>query len=139
MDGSLKRDPLKYVRDRAKARYKKGTECFICGSKEKLDFHHFYTLSVLLEKWLKKNQIVIKTVDDILGVRDRFIEEHEAELYEHAVTLCHDHHLKLHSIYGRNPLLVTAKKQVNWVRIQREKHGLNSVDNGEAESSTTLS
>ena len=28
----LKRDLVKYVRDKAKSKYDKGTECFICGS-----------------------------------------------------------------------------------------------------------
>ena len=49
---TLKRDLVKYVRDKAKSRYKKGTECFICGETEKLDFHHFYGLTELLETWL---------------------------------------------------------------------------------------
>ena len=29
----LKRDLVKYVRDKAKSKYDKGTECRICGSK----------------------------------------------------------------------------------------------------------
>ena len=41
----LKRDLVKYVRDRAKSKYQKSTECFICGSEENLDFHHFYGLT----------------------------------------------------------------------------------------------
>ena len=28
---TLKRDLVKYVRDKAKSKYNKGTECFICG------------------------------------------------------------------------------------------------------------
>ena len=40
----LKRDIVKYIRDKAKNKYKKGTECRICGEEVKLDFHHFYTL-----------------------------------------------------------------------------------------------
>jgi len=32
--------------------------------------------------------------------------------------------LKLHSIYGKDPALTTATKQMRWVKIQREKHGL---------------
>ena len=39
---NLKRDLVKYVRDRAKSKYDKGTECRICESTENLDFHHFY-------------------------------------------------------------------------------------------------
>ena len=33
-------------------------------------------------------------------------------------------HLKLHSIYGKRPKVVTAKKQERWVGIQREKYGM---------------
>ena len=125
MANTLKRDPIKYVRDRAKSAYAKGDECFICGSTQKLDFHHFYTLTPLFNKWLRDNKLSAKTEDEVLSVRDRFIAEHIPELYEHAVTLCHDHHLKLHSIYGKDPALSTAPKQMNWVKIQREKNGLN--------------
>ena len=121
---AFKRDPIKYVRDKAKARYQKGSECFICGSTERLDFHHFYSLTPLFNKWLKGNSIKMTTEEDVLAVRDRFIEEHLPELYDHAATLCHVHHLKLHSIYGKDPPLVTAEKQKRWVEIQREKNGL---------------
>jgi len=121
---NLKRDCVKYIRDRAKARYDKGTECYICGSTADLDFHHYYSLSPLLHRWLTKHKL---DPEDVLEFRDEFIEEHDAELYEHAVTLCHSHHLKLHSIYGRNPVLGTAKKQMRWTGIQRGKHGLEPV------------
>ena len=120
----LKRDLVKYVRDKAKAKYQKGTECFICGSEENLDFHHFYGLTELLDIWLAKNKIIISTAEDIMDVRDTFIEEHMTELYDEAVTLCHTHHLKLHSIYGKRPKLVTALKQKRWVGKQRDKHGM---------------
>ena len=120
----LKRDLVKYVRDKAKAKYQKGTECFICGSNENLDFHHYYGLTELLDIWLRKNNIIISTAEEIIAVRDTFIEEHMAELYDEAVTLCHTHHLKLHSIYGKRPKLVTALKQKRWVGKQRDKHGM---------------
>ena len=120
----LKRDLVKYVRDKAKAKYEKGTECFICGSNENLDFHHYYGLTELLDIWLRKNNIIISTAEEIMDVRDTFIEEHMAELYDEAVTLCHTHHLKLHSIYGKRPKLVTALKQKRWVGKQRDKHGM---------------
>lgn len=128
MNKNFKRDPIKFVRDKAKGRYKKDTECFICAKKENLDFHHFYTLTPLFNKWLKENKIKISTDEDVIEVRDRFIEEHIQELYVDTVTLCHDHHLKLHSLYGKDPPLTTACKQKNWVKIQREKNGLPSVD-----------
>jgi hypothetical protein len=117
----LKRDAVKYVRDKAKSKYEKGTECRICGETEQLDFHHFYSLTPLLNQWLTKNKL---NPDYIQALRDDFIEEHSAELYDHTVTLCHHHHLALHKIYGKDPALGTAKKQMRWVEIQREKHGL---------------
>ena len=120
----LQRYAVKYVRDRAKAKYDKGIECFICGSLDDLDFHHFYSLADLWNKWTKKNNITISCVDDIKLHRETFIEEHLAELYEHTVTLCHTHHLKLHSIYGKSPKSLTAGKQQRWCQRIREKHGL---------------
>jgi hypothetical protein len=119
---SLLRDPIKYVRDRAKGRYKKGTECEICGATENLDFHHYYSMTPMFNLWCKKNKIVIRTEEDILAVRDRFIEEKSAEVYDLTVTLCHDHHMALHAVYGKNPVLGTAKKQMTWVEKQRQKH-----------------
>lgn len=123
----LKRDKIKYIRDRAKSKYEKGNECYICRATTNLDFHHYYSLSPLLDKWLKSKQKERPShyTDEYIVIwRDEFIEENMAELYEHTVTICHDHHLQLHSIYGRNPSLATAKKQENWVEIQRGKHGI---------------
>lgn len=116
----LKRDPVKYIRDKAKARYDKGSECHICGETAQLDFHHYYSLSPLLHKWAKEMNYHL---EDIRDWRDEFINEHIEELYDHTVTLCHSHHLKLHSIYGRNPELVTAPKQARWVERMKVKHG----------------
>ena len=123
----LKRDPVKYIRDRAKSKYKKDNECYICGSVAQLDFHHFYTLSPLLAKWLKdkvKERPSHYTNEYITIWRDEFITDNWAELYEHTVTICHAHHLELHKIYGRNPGLGTAEKQMRWVDLQREKYGM---------------
>ena len=121
---TLKRDLVKYVRDKAKSKYKKEAECYICGSTENLDFHHFYGLTELLESWFKENDITIKTEDEILELRETFIKENEDKVYKQAVTLCHMHHRKLHNIYGKRPKLITAKKQENWVQIQRKKYGM---------------
>ena len=121
---TLKRDLVKYVRDKAKSQYKKDTECYICGSQENLDFHHYNGLTELLDIWLRKNKLIITEEADILNLRERFIEDHSKELYDEAVTLCHEHHLQLHSIYGKRPKVVTARKQARWVGIQREKHGM---------------
>ena len=124
----LKRDKIKYIRDKAKARYKKGTECHICATTSNLEFHHFYSLTPLFNKWVKDNKLPAKTEEDILAIRERFIEEHHAELYDEAVTICKEHHMKLHSIYGKDPPLATATKQKRWTEIQREKHGLPRLD-----------
>ena len=121
---NFKRDLVKYVRDKAKSRYQKSNNCYICGDTENLDFHHFFGLTELLERWLKKHNIVVETEDDILNIRETFIETHEKELYDEAVTLCHLHHLRLHSIYGKRPKLITAMKQKRWVEKQRVKHGM---------------
>ena len=121
---TLKRDLVKYVRDKAKSKYKKDTHCYICGSTENLDFHHFYGLTELLESWLKERDVTVETEEQILELREIFIKENEDKVYKQADTLCHMHHLKLHNIYGKRPKLLTAKKQQNWVEIQRKKYGM---------------
>lgn len=129
----FKRDEIKYIRDRAKAKYNKGTECYICGSTDRLDFHHHYTLTPLYNKWKKDNKIVVRNEQDILDIRDRFIAEHQKELYEVATTLCHVHHLKLHAVYGKDPALSTAEKQIRWMEKQRDKHnGTTRLDDNQA-------
>ena len=121
----LKRDLVKYVRDKAKSRYKKSDNCYICGDTEHLDFHHYYGLTELLETWLKQKKITIEKEQDILALRESFIDENYDKVYDYTVTLCHKHHLRLHSIYGKRPKLITAEKQNKWVEIQREKqHGM---------------
>lgn len=117
-----KRDPVKFVRDKAKSRYEKGSECEICLTNENLEFHHYYSLTPLFNKWLKENGIVIETDEDVVAVRDAFIEQHHNELYNETVTLCKTHHLALHAIYGKDPILTSSSKQKRWVGIQREKH-----------------
>lgn len=118
----LKRDLIKYCRDKAKSAYNKGDKCYICSSTEELDFHHFNSMTEMLNKWLKLNKLNPTTVDEIVSCRDRFIAEHYEQVYNETVTLCHMHHLKLHSIYGKTPPLTTAKKQIRWVDKQRAKY-----------------
>ena len=120
----LKRDLVKYVRDKAKSGYQKETQCYICGETENLEFHHFYGMTELLESWLKSNKITINSAEEIMKVRVTFIEEHPNELYDEAATLCKAHHMRLHSIYGKRPKLVTGPKQKRWVEKQRDKYGM---------------
>lgn len=123
---ALKRIPIKYVRDRAKSRYEKDSECYVCGIGGSLDFHHLFTVDVLLDNWISKNKIIIKDAEDIIAVRDDFIAEHEYEMFDYARTLCKGCHKRLHVVYGQRPLLSTAPKQERWLNKQREKRILNS-------------
>jgi hypothetical protein len=91
----LKRDEVKYVRDRAKARYPKGNCCAICDTTENLEFHHYSSLTLLWEKWKVTSGISIDNVEDVMFHRD--------------------------TVYGSKPALFTAKKQANWVKIQHDK------------------
>ena len=121
---NLKRDLVKYVRDKAKSGYKKETQCYICGETERLEFHHFYGMTELLESWLKKRKLTITSADEIMSLREIFIKEHYNEIYYEAATLCKSHHMRLHSIYGKRPKLVTALKQQRWVSKMRIKNGM---------------
>ncbi len=118
----LKRDEIKYIRDLAKSSYKKDDKCFICDATENLQFHHFYSMTPLWNKWKKDNGIIIKNVDDILEYREQFKEAHTFEIYQETVTLCKFHHMeRLHKIYGKVPTLATAEKQKRWCERQRLK------------------
>lgn len=119
----MKRYFIKWIRDAAKSAYDKKSYCEICGATQELDFHHFYSVSELVHAWERINGEV-KSDEEAIAERDRFIQQHKYELFEATVTLCNPHHMKLHSIYGKNPRLSTAKKQESWVSIQREKYGL---------------
>jgi hypothetical protein len=123
----LIRDAVKYVRDGAKAAYVKDSECYICEATEELQFHHFYSVTQLWNKWVDKNNIIINNTDDIFNVRGDFISEYHDHIYKDTVTLCKScHNERLHKIYGKSPLLHTAPKQQRWCEKQRikwkEKH-----------------
>lgn len=124
----LKRIPLKYMRDRAKSRYIKAPNCYICRASGSLDFHHLFTLDILFDNWISKNKIQIDTAEDIMAVRDEFIAEHEYELFDYARTLCKACHKRLHTVYGQRPALTTAAKQERWLDKQREKHAGRILD-----------
>jgi len=126
----LKRDPVKYIRDKIKAQYVKDSECYICGDTENLQFHHIYSVAELYKKWKIKNKIIINTAEDIMEVRDSFLKEHYDKMVNQAFTLCTIcHNEKLHKIYGKSPSLGTAKKQSRWINIQRDKRTVNSIQN----------
>jgi len=117
----LKRIPIKYVRDRAKSRYPKEALCYICEVDGSLDYHHFFTVDILFDNWLKDNKIIVNSAEDIYAVRDDFIESHSYEMFEYGVTLCKTCHKRLHTVYSQRPALATAPKQKRWADIQRNK------------------
>lgn len=124
MNTQNKRLPVKWIRDMNKRRYNKGDVCAICGTTENIEFHHFFSLTLLFEAWISKNNLTIVTDEDVLAVREQFSEEHKKELFDEAVDLCKEHHALLHKIYGITPSLYTAYKQKRWVGIQAEKRGI---------------
>jgi 5-methylcytosine-specific restriction endonuclease McrA len=122
-----KRIPVKWVRDRAKAAYEKKSECYVCGTNLDLELHHLHSITILLENWAQKSGHDISTDEGILAVRDEFISEHHAELYDQVYTLCNRHHVALHGVYGKAPRPGSEPKQQRWIELQRDKY-LNNPD-----------
>lgn len=116
-----KRIPVKWVRDRAKKAYELEACCCVCGSTQDLELHHTHSITILLETWAAAKGYDISTDDGILAVRDEFIQEHQVELYDEVYTLCNQHHIQLHGIYGKAPKPGSEVKQARWIALQREK------------------
>ena len=121
----LKRIPIKYIRDYIKKDYKLKDCCYICGSTEKLELHHIYSISQLFEEWCLKHKIKeIDTIDTIKDLRVRFYaDEFDRLSNNNLYTLCKIHHERLHNIYGQRYSNHIAVKIINWLSIQKEKHG----------------
>lgn len=115
------RGVVKWIRDLAKSNYKKDTKCAICGVEHDLEFHHYNTVSLIVKNYVEVNNIPIDTTEDILAMREKFIEDNWQVMIEEAVTLCANHHKLLHKLYGKEPPLNTAEKQKSWVEKQYEK------------------
>ncbi len=116
-----KRIPVKWIRDKAKAAYEKDSCCYICGTEEQLELHHLNSITLLLERWCSDKGYPINTDDQVIAIRDEFIEAHKVELYDEVFTLCNAHHVKLHGLYGKIPPIGSAKRQRGWLQIQRDK------------------
>jgi len=115
------RSVIKWIRDLAKSHYAKDTKCEICGVEHELEFHHYNTVSLTVNNYVKQHGISVDTKEDILAMREPFLKEKWREMVQEAVTLCASHHKLLHKLYGKEPALNTAKKQEIWVERQREK------------------
>jgi|TARA_R100001443_G_scaffold110913_1_gene123195 hypothetical protein len=116
-----KRVAVKHIRDGIKSNYKKDCKCAICSTEEKLELHHYTTVSTLFKNYVEEHNIPVDTDEEVRAMRDDFYKMYWYELVDYTVTLCEEHHRKLHSIYGREPPLHTAKKQERWVEKQRDK------------------
>lgn len=116
-----KRTAIKYIRDGIKQKYEKGSYCEICGTGDELEFHHYHTVAFVLENYVKEHGIPVDTTEEILAMRDEFYKAHWHELVTDAVTLCNEHHTRLHGIYGQKPLLSTVDKQKHWVKKMHDK------------------
>ena len=64
----LKRDVVKYVRDKAKSKYAKGSACEICSETEQLDFHHFLQSNALAESMVDKRTNTILNTFNHFGM-----------------------------------------------------------------------
>lgn len=132
----MKREAVKYIRDAAKSAYQKDTECYISGDTDQLELHHYYSISQLYKKWLKKTGY---NSEDVEQHRDEFIQEHYDYIYKEVVTLKKAWHRMLHIIYGESPLLSTGPKQKRLVEKKRKENYVQqipNVDSGESESDT---
>ena len=112
---------IKWIRDKAKSAYIKMPCCHICGATEDLELHHTNSLTNLFEKWCREKGYSTDTDEEVLAIRDEFIDTHHKEIYEDVFTLCNKHHVALHRVYGKSPPLHTANKQVSWVEKQKAK------------------
>lgn len=115
------RSVIKWIRDLAKSNYKKDTKCAICGVEHDLEFHHYNTVSLIVNNYVTHNGIAVDTKEDILAMREKFLQDNWREMVEEAVTLCSSHHKLLHKLYGKEPTLATASKQKIWVEKQHAK------------------
>lgn len=124
-----KRVAVKWVRDKAKAAYEKKDSCHICSSSTDLELHHTHSMTLLFEKWAKEMGHSIDTDEDVVAIRDAFIDAHHSEIYDMVFTLCNKHHVALHGVFGKAPPLNTADKQNRWIEKQKAKVlGISTLD-----------
>ena len=116
-----KRIAVKWIRDKAKRAYEKQEHCWVCGTTTDLELHHLHSITLLLQRWAKQKNYDVTTDSGILEHRDEFIAEHHNELYNLVYTLCNQHHVMLHRVFGKTPKWNSHHKQQHWLQIQRDK------------------
>ena len=117
----MKQTLIKVIRDKVKSNYIYDSCCAICDSQENLELHHYHTIFYLVKEFVTKGNPTPETKEETLEFREKFINEYYKELVDETVTLCEEHHTKLHKLYGSTPLLHTSSKQRTWIQKQREK------------------
>jgi len=122
---TLKRFPVKYIRDFIKKDYKLRDCCYICDTVDNLELHHLYSVSQLFELWCDKNKITaITDVEHIKALREVFANDCADELsHNNLRTLCGKHHKQLHNLYGQTYANYLVPKIQNWLDIQKAKNG----------------
>jgi 5-methylcytosine-specific restriction endonuclease McrA len=121
---TLKRFPIKYIRDFIKKDYKLRDCCYICSSTKQLELHHLYSLSELFDQWCIKNRIYdITREEQMLELRVAFATECSDKLAnDNLYTLCSSHHKYLHNLYGQRYPNYLVPKVKNWIYVQKEKY-----------------
>lgn len=121
---TLRREPIKYIRDFIKKDYKTRDSCYICGSTNTLDLHHLYSVSELFNSWCDKQGIrSVDTEEQIKELRVLFVSANtEALSNDNLYTLCKKHHTQLHNLYGQRYSNSMGLKVKNWIELQRGKH-----------------
>ena len=121
----LKREAVKMVRDFIKKDYKAKDCCYICGSIEKLELHHLFSLSQLFNTWIDRNKIRLNnTVEQLKELRVVFAQDNtEALGNDNLFTLCDKHHKQLHNLYGQKYSNHLVSKIRNWLETQKAKNG----------------
>ena len=121
---NLKRDPVKYLRDYMKSKYKDKEPCFVCGSTDNIELHHIYSVAELWNVWVTKNSIKVISVEDITKHRVTFEEDNREKLSnDNLYSLCKTHHAKLHQIYGKSYSNYMGEKVRLWLQKQKERFG----------------
>lgn len=121
-----KRPQVKWVRDGMKSNYKEREPCFICGSTQNIELHHIYSVSELWNTWLREKRIEITCDDDVISNRKQFEADNEQFLNnDNLYSLCKQHHLRLHQIYGKSYSNYMGERVRTWIYKQREKYGGN--------------
>lgn len=129
--GNRKRDPVKWIRDKAKSAYQKKGHCYVCGTSSDLELHHTHSMVLMMRAWCSSKGYPLNTDEDVLKIRDEFIAAHHREIYEEVYTLCNPHHVQLHQVFGKAPALNTGPRQKTWLEEQRSNHTGEPVANTE--------